>query len=283
MKKLSVAIIAACLALAAGLNAAETKKQAYTRLVKEGETLVAAKQYAQSIEKYKEAIALVPDQSLAHLELAEVYEISELYELAKQEFTEALGISKKSYEAYTGLGKLYLKLGMNSQAMECFRTAMTIKGTNSLYRLIAACAKNLGENDLAVAMLKNVVAAEHQYDDLVALGSLYGEQKLSKEAEDMFSQAIKLDKDRNEAYFHLGVLYLQDRDLAKAEQIFRIVLERAPDDALAHFFLGNIYYQQKKVQQARDEARKAKEFSKSPMLTLYSSKFDDLLAKEPRR
>jgi tetratricopeptide (TPR) repeat protein len=277
MKKILFCLMIAC--VFSGSAVAETKKQAYTRLVKEGEAYVLNKQYAQSIEKYNEAIALIPGQALARLELAEVYKASELFPLALQEYQEVLRENPKSYDAYFGLGTLYLRSGMNTRAMDYFKAAMTIKGGPELYRQVAACAKNMGEIDLAVAMLKNVVSSGHNYDDLVNLGSLYQEQKLSKEAEDMFSQAIKQDKDRNEAYFYIGMLYLQDRDLTKAENIFQIVLERVPGDALVHFFLSNIYYQQKNLTAAKREIKKAKELSKSPMLSLYSSKFEAFLLK----
>jgi tetratricopeptide (TPR) repeat protein len=278
MKNIIFSIIAVSILLQ-GAQAAN-KKQAYSKLISEGEAYLRDSQYAQGIETYKQAIEIIPEQSIAHLELAGAYIQSELYGLAEEQYLEVLRIDRKSFDANFLLGSLYLKLMRNADAMEYFQKALTIKSDIQLYKQIAVCARNQGDIELAVAMCKRVISAAPDYDVFVDLGNLYQYQRKKAEAEEAFSQAIKLDQNRSEAYFYIGMLYLENSDFTRAENIFKIVMEKTPDDALVHFFLANIYYQQDKIPSAKSELKLAESLSKSKTLTLYSEKFSDFLSRQ---
>jgi len=259
---------------------AATKKQTYSALVAEGEAYLRDEQYAQGIENYKKAIDIIPEQSIAHLELAGAYIQSELYGLAEEQYLEVLRLDRKSFDANFLLGSLYLKLGRNSDAMEYFQKALTIKSDIKLYKQIAVCAKNEGDIELSIAMCKRVISAQQDYDVLLDLGNLYQYQRKEIEAEESFSQAIKLDQNRSEAYFYIGILYLENGDFTRAENILKIVAEKTPEDALVHFFLANIFFQQNNIPSAKSELRLAKSLSKSKMLSLYTDKFSDFLSRQ---
>ncbi|MFH1368371.1 MAG: tetratricopeptide repeat protein [Elusimicrobiota bacterium] len=253
------------------------KKSAYAIWMLIGDMYLLDSQYAQAIESYQEAVDLAPLAEDARLKLASAYEQSDLQELARGEYLSILATHRKSFSANYALAQLYLKQNLNSQAMDYFRKTLTIKPETKVYRQIALCAGNLGDTEIAIAMLKRVISTEENYGDFLNLGSLYQSGKKVSEAEDMFSRAVKLDPSKPDAYIYLGVLYLGNKDLTPAEKMFQIALEKLPGEALLHFFLANIYFQQNNVAAAKAEIRRAESLSKTRMISVYSGKFGKFL------
>lgn len=253
------------------------KKEAYPILISIGGIYLSKKQYASAIEYYQEAANLLPKLDKAHLCLANVYEQSELNELSSQEYLYVLKRNKKCFEANYNLGLLYLKQGLNTQAMEYFMSALVIKSNPEVYRSIAACAKNTGDIGLALKMLNQVNIEERTYDDNINLGLLYNIQKNYNKAEESFSQAVKLNFDKIDGYAYLGLLFIDTNRLEEAEKLFDIAQKKSLEDGLLHFFAAYIYYKQNKIKKAEAEINLAVKFSKTEILKHYSAKFLTML------
>lgn len=253
------------------------RKTGYSIWISIGDLYMLDDRYAEAIEAYKEAVNINKYTEDARLKLASAYEKSELFELARQEYIDIIKINNRSFNANYALAMLFQRQDLNSQALEYFRIALTIKPDTKVYRQIAACAKTLGDPEIAISMLKRVISTEQNYDDYLNLGSLYQSEKRVNDADEMFSKAVQLDPSKPEAYIYLGMLYLESEDLIPAEKMFQIALEKLPDEALLHYFLANTYYLQKNYEAARKEISLAKSLAKGGMMSLYSSKYEKYL------
>lgn len=253
------------------------KKSAYSIWMSIGDIYLLDNKYAEAIDAYKEAVSINKLKEDARLKLAAAYEKSELFELSRQEYLNIIKFNSKSFNANYALALLLQRQNLNSQAMECFRVALTIKPETKVYRQIAACAKTLGDPEIAISMLKRVISSEQSYDDYIHLGTLYQSEQRVKEADEVFSKAVKLDPSKPEAYIYLGMLYLESNELIPAEKMFQIALEKLPDEALLHYFLSNTYYRQKNYEAARKEIALARSLAKGSMMALYSGKYEKYL------
>lgn len=255
------------------------KKRSYNILLSYGDMYLLEKMYAQAIEAYKQAVELSPRSEDARMKLASAYEQSELVELARQEYEKILKNDPRSFNAHYALASLYLRLNLNSGAMKHFKSAVTLKSDTKVYRQMAVCARNMGESGIAVAMLKRVISLEPEYDDFITLGRLYQADKQVKEADEVFSKAVKHDPGKADAYLFLGILYLENKDFEPAEKMLQIAQEKLPDEALIHFILADIYYRKKDIPAARAEIRLAESLSKGRMMSLYSAKFNKFMSR----
>lgn len=263
---------------AAGPGGRMTKKDRYAGFIASGDAYLSEHQYARAIETYQEAAQLLPRLEKAHLRLAAVYEASDLTELARQEYLTVLSRDRRSYEAYFRLAEIYRTEGLITRAMEYYRRALTLKPGGEVYRAMSQCADVSGDVGLALAMLKHIPPEERTFDDLLAIGRLFREKKCPENAEDAFSQAIKLAPDKAEGYIFLGLLYLGNKDLTRAEKLLQIAQEKAPEEGIVRFYLGNIYYKQGNKGRARAEMKEARRLARTDMLKLYSARFADFLS-----
>ena len=256
------------------------KKEKYSYYITIGDIYLAVRQYSSAIEFYQEAVNVLPKLEAARLKLAGVYEQSDLNELAKLTYIDDLKFNKNSFDADFGLASIYMKLGLNTPAMEYFRRAITIKGNSEVYRRTALCAESSGAIAIAIAMLKQIPQEQRVYSDLINLGRLYAESKKFREGEEAFSLAIKMDTENIEGYIYLSLLYLDSNDLKPAENLLNIAIEKVPDEGSLHFFLGCIYSAQKRNDLARQEMQKAGRLAKTDVLKKYSSKFEIFLSNQ---
>lgn len=254
------------------------KREKYRYYQTIGDMYIAVEDYSSAIEYYQEAVNVLPRLEEARLKLAGVYEASDLNELAKQAYIDDLAHNKDSYEANFLLASLYLKLGLNTQAMDHFRKALTIRNDPDLYRKTALCAETAGDISIALAMLRQIPRECVAFDDLVNLGRLYEESGRFKEAEESFSAAIKMNTESIEAYIHLALLYLDNNNFEPAEKLLQIALEKAPNESAVSFFLGCIYNAQGKTSLAREQMVKAAKTAHTDILKRYSRKYIDFIA-----
>jgi tetratricopeptide (TPR) repeat protein len=261
---------------AAVLSASDRSKQ-YDTFISLGDSALKENQYASAIEYFQKAKTLFRKREQAYIRLAGAYERSELFELSKQEFLTLLKFRKKSYDANFGLGLVYLHQGMNSQAMEYFRNALTIRHSPEVYRDIAVCEENFGNTELALAMLKQVIAEERSYDDYVNLGRLSEDQKKFRDAEEFYSKSINMDPGRSEGYIYLALFYLAQNSATASEKLLEIAAEKSPEEAIIHFLLADIYSKQGNLGVARLEIEKTGKLAKTQMLRNYSEKFGKII------
>ncbi|MBN1824077.1 MAG: tetratricopeptide repeat protein [Endomicrobiales bacterium] len=249
------------------------KKEEFELQVAGGDICLELKQYDGAIEFYRAAGYNDLKSEVSRLKLAQVYEKSELYELAIQEYLGLIKRNQKSLKANYGLASLYLERGYNTKAMEYFRRALTIKPDPDIYRKMSECAARSGDLELALVMLKSIMPEKYSYDDFINLGRLAEKLGKKEEAENYFSQAIKTSPEKADGYVDLALFYIEEGRFVPAEKILQICLDKTPDEGALHFLMGHIYYFQDRKGAALAELDKAYGCAKTNMLKKYSEKF----------
>lgn len=258
-----------------GLEPDKRQQQKLYRIL--GDSYSSKKEYSNAIINYQEAASLAPEHEGVLLSLAKTYELSDLYELAINEYSKILEFDRKSFDANYALGNLYLKQGFTDKAVRCFRLAVLAKVDANAYQNLALCYESLGDTDLAISMMKSAVAIAGKYSDYVSLGRFYAANKKNKEAEETFLKAEAIDKNSLDAYLYLGMLYINNNDIDKAKNIFISCAKTFPESAIVHFFLGEIYYKENKKMMAKNEMKQCSELAKSDALKTYSIKYLDFM------
>jgi tetratricopeptide (TPR) repeat protein len=254
-------------ALAEGPNK-KTKFEIYLRL---GECELKRKQYSSAIEYLKTASDLYPKDNDTHIKLARAYEESDLKGFAENEYLNVLKRRKKSFDASFGLAMLYFDEGFYTKAMDNFNRALALNASQDVYRKSASCARKLNDIDLAVSMLKQVIALGPVYEDHINMGELYEIKKQPDDAERSYNLAIKLDPDKKDSYLRLGALYLGLERFADAENVLRSSYSKKPVCGLDHFFLGVLYQKTGRVELAKAELKQAEKQLGSGIIKNYIS------------
>ena len=260
-----------------------TNKKKYDVFVMQGDTYLNIKQYAKSIEKYELAIDLLPQEDMAKLKLAGVFETLELYTKAQDVYFDVLTYNPKSFDAIYAMGLSYFRDGLYTKALDYFLKALSLRPQNDLYRKTALCANYCGQGDLAVSLLENLTKNVRSYDDYFLMGELLTSKSDYKKSITVLTDAINLDKENGSAYLYIGINYLLQNDIESAKKSFKLASQKLSNGALPHFFLAMIYNSQKDNSKALVELSKANELATSPLVKQYCEKLKILIGSSSKR
>jgi tetratricopeptide (TPR) repeat protein len=253
----------------------------YDALIALGDAYLAEKRYAGAIETYKTALQLKYGNDRARLHLAQAYEVSDLNDLALVQFIKILSKNKKSFEANYRIAELYMKTGSKDKAIKYFMEAIKIKQTKEVYRNLAICYEAIGKLDDAIGMLKKAAINGEDYQDMLDFGRFYSQKKDYITAEEQYKMAIKIDKNKPDAYIWLGLLNLINNDNEKALVYINTANSKSPNEASIHFLLSFIYNLKKDAKLTKEELILAKEYSgENGLIVDYIDKFQGFLLKE---
>ncbi|CAA97347.2 anaphase-promoting complex TPR lobe subcomplex subunit Apc3 [Schizosaccharomyces pombe] len=172
------------------------------------------REHSQALKCINRAIQLDPTFEYAYTLQGHEHSANEEYEKSKTSFRKAIRVNVRHYNAWYGLGMVYLKTGRNDQADFHFQRAAEINPNNSVL--------------------------------ITCIGMIYERCKDYKKALDFYDRACKLDEKSSLARFKkakvLILLHDHDKALVELEQLKAI----APDEANVHFLLGKIFKQMRK-------------------------------------
>jgi tetratricopeptide (TPR) repeat protein len=221
----------------------------------------AKENYDQAIDDLTRAIILNPTpegfyyRGLAYYQKGEkngteYYRIASLkgekpdYDLAIDDFIQAIARNPAYSEAYTDLGKTYLAIGKNEDAITAFENAIVLDDTNAVaYFNRGKAYYKINENDKAV--------------------------------EDFFT-SIRLDPNSTVAYIHRGLTYIAkgdpfyDRAIEDFNQAMRIQEMNGEPRDEAYFYRGNAYYYQGKYDQAIEDFNRVSASNSSYVAAAYN-------------
>ncbi|EPX73060.1 anaphase-promoting complex subunit Apc3 [Schizosaccharomyces octosporus yFS286] len=169
------------------------------------------REHSQALKCINRGLQLDPTFEYAYTLQGHEHSANEEYEKSKTSFRKAIRINARHYNAWYGLGMVYLKTGRNDQADFHFQRAAEINPNNSV---LISC-----------------------------IGMIFERCKDFEKALEFYCKACELDDKSSLARFKkakvLILLHNYDRALIELERLKSI----APDEANVHFMLGKIYKQ----------------------------------------
>jgi tetratricopeptide (TPR) repeat protein len=200
-----------------------------------------------------------PTDPEAQSELGEVYEATNLPDLAIRYFKRALDVDPGSLIALNGLGLSYMDQHAYAQALSQFKTCLLHDSYNY------ACMDNMGATYLEMAQFGQADGILHQAhqlfpergEALVNLGYLTDARGDWKKAVAYYVEAMTVYPYSPDAYIDLGYTYNAHGQYQLAEQALIKGLAVAPYDGRLHFLLGDAYEHQGNQNMAEQQYKAA--------------------------
>jgi tetratricopeptide (TPR) repeat protein len=183
-----------------------------------GNALAAQGQPAEALRCFEEAIALSPDNSAAHKNMADLLSVLERHDEAAAHYERVLRLNPEDASAHNNMGGVFLQRGMFREATERFGRAI---------KLDPCCAEAYSN-----------------------LGHALRELGLLREAVNCLSAAIRLKPGLGAAHANLGCVMHQLGSHADAIECAGRALALDPGNASAHNNLGNLFRDQLRFAEA---------------------------------
>lgn len=167
---------------------------------------------AYAIKAYRRAINLEPDSAEANRDLASAYLQESKPGLALSYAKRATELDSESFGAWANLGFIYARTDRYSEAIEAFRSASELAGTeDDLSPVLIGLADahiRLGNYSRATNTLNTLIGSKPSSTAHERLGVCLFKQRKYEEALREFKQAVELDGDDTAALNGLGVAYM---------------------------------------------------------------------------
>lgn len=148
----------------------------------------------------------------------------------------------KSYLGHKMLAEIYQEEGGMRKAIDEYVKVLDIKSNDyKSYFKISKLLNDLGKKDEAIEMLKILSKQKPElYEPSKMLGDLLLEKESFKEAIYAYTQAIKVDLEKPEAYYNLGIAYSRMNEFSFAKECFLKTVEIDSNLYNAYYRLGQI-------------------------------------------
>lgn len=212
-----------------------------------------------AIGEYISGQECVADQAAAHLNLANLYNNLGRPDTAEKEYETAIRLDPKFVPARTNLGMLYSQQGRRSEAVQCFREAVSLVETQlagaslqdpavvadargilaqAHYSLGLLLAEKREDLEKAAEQLRRAIELapanpRMRYNHGLALQQL----GRAHEAEKELIKCVELSPELTDALHALAILYVHERRWSKAIPCAEEVLRRDPGNAAAYQLL----------------------------------------------
>jgi tetratricopeptide (TPR) repeat protein len=197
--------------------------------------------YDQTIEPYKAALRIKPDDADVYNNLCVSYNMLGRFDEAIETCKQAVRIKPDLAEAYSNLGWTHQKLGKYTEGIEFCKQAIRIRPDHALAHY------NLGNNYAGVARYEEALESYKQAIRInpdhaeahLNLGAAYNQFGRYEEAIDSYKQAARIKPRFPEAHLNLGMTYLKLGDRSSALDEYKILKDQ--DAGLANKLFGLIY------------------------------------------
>ena len=218
---------------------------------------------AQAIEKFREALRLRPDYTLALYNLAVLLSRSGHADEAEPLLRRLLAIDADNFNGYNTLGTTLRRLKRPDEAIGAFRSATTIKPDFDIaWNNLANALYDLKRYDEAIETYRQALEINPHHTGIrTNLGSVLLESGRRDQAIAELQTSVRAAPESLAARQGLGEALLAAKDYAGAEQQLLIALRLKPDSATAHRLLANVLLQQSRVDSALQHLQRALEIS----------------------
>lgn len=196
----------------------------------------------QALAACEQAVALGADLSDGHTCLGVVYNGTGKYELAIEQFRQAVGREPTSDAAHRGLALAYQQSGLLKEAEETYRRAIALRPQYwAGYSWLGNFYFLTGRYDKAEQMFKKVIelAPENHrgYDNIGVTEYMLGSWA---EAEEAYKKSVTL-YESSETYSNLGALYFFQGRYADAARVLEAGVRLSPRNPVVRGNLADAY------------------------------------------
>jgi protein O-mannosyl-transferase len=208
-----------------------------------GKTWIQIGNWKDEVILYNHAIAVNPDNPVAHYNLGLTYAFKGMREEAIHHYQEALRITPNNASVYYDMGLIYYDLNNLADAIQCFKKAITIKPDyeNPRLTLSEIYFKN-GDTDNALEQLTETpryipgsLAAHNK------MGIILTSVRKTDEALVHFNQVLQMDSKFKNIHNNIGNVYLVKGEFATAIEEFKKEIQAYPNSTDAYINMGISY------------------------------------------
>ena len=204
------------------------------------------KEYAETIEYYKKALSLKPDDSSATHNLGLAYAALQEYDKAFETYKKLIEQKPDYMQAYTSLQALVEKeKNFAGKAKPLFITGTAANpDTANLWFNLAYCCYELKEYELAIQHYEKALSLKPDHNNAANnLGLAYSALKEYDKAFEVYRKLIEQKADYPFVYDSLRSLVKDKKEYAdKAKQLFLKGANANPNSADFWFYYANYYY-----------------------------------------
>lgn len=235
-------------------GASEEQAREVRALLEEGATLMDQGDLDAAKARFERVVALVPENALAHYNLATIHSRQGRSQEAIRELKEALRHAPRHFLSHYGLALIYTGEGRFEEAFESLKNVVRFAPrTHPVYQ----DAKRKVEGIMQyLQQARGQAEAQAAFREGISLV----EQKEFEQALAKFEKAIELDSSNAFYHYNAGILYVELNRLEDAYKAFKEAVRLKPDHVQSHFRLGLFYEVAKLPQEALDSYRKVIEY-----------------------
>jgi tetratricopeptide (TPR) repeat protein len=259
-----------------------SKKKTAEYYVKLGDIEAAKQSYSESLEYYKNALALYKKNNEIKQKIGDILLESNLYNLAEQVFKEILDSDKNSDYAKMKLGSIYYRQKRYSKALRYYEDVNQNRYSKEVVYNMSLCYRSLNKTAKAVKLISGYVNTNPSADMHVLLGILYADTDQFNEAEEQFLEAIKLDESNFSSYVYLAAIYLENGDIQKSEQMLYKANLLNSYTAAVDMMYARVSYKKGRLYEARRYAANAVLKAKTAFLKQQAQRMLDYLNEQQK-
>ena len=214
-----------------------------------GKEEIAKKYLLQLTEKY-------PNSCEGHKMLAELYEKTEKYELALEEYEKVYDLNHNYKNIYLKIGKLYGNVGREDEAIKIFSDILKKKPDYYEASIILADILNKKQEykEAAQVYMNALKYKPADYDLYYNLAMTYTMINDFAKAKECYEKAAQINSLLYHAKYSLGQLNLLYGDLDEAEKYFMECIDAEEVEAGAYYYLARIAMIKGQIDKAKNYA-----------------------------
>lgn len=196
---------------------------------------------------------------LALLSMGTYYQKQEMWAKAKQNFQQALVGDPENYDINNALAKISVQLGQPAEAEIYLKKILKINPDSVDAKVLqAGILAGKKEYDKAIALYQDVIKArENDFETRIALGKVYLDKDMAKEAVNEFMLAYKYNADYFYTFYYLGIANRKYGDLAESERNLMKAVDLMPKFYKVHYELGLTLLKKEDIKRGTEEMNKA--------------------------
>jgi tetratricopeptide (TPR) repeat protein len=231
--------------------------------------------YDPALEYFGSALAAIPEgdgfstvPTEAYFYRGNIYYLKQMYDMALQDYTEAIKLDPELYVAYNNRGVLYYRQKEFRLALADYSKAIELAPTYAIaYFHRGILYGNEGQYNAALADYTRAIELDPESARTYYNRAIINEQiERSDAALSDYTSAIELDPQYFEAYYNRAAVHYQQKEYASALADASRAVELRPDNAEACYVRGLTHKELGQIESAIADLERCLELADDPQL-----------------